>query len=249
MSYSNSPLICYSNITSNYTKRRTHTIDTITPHMIVGQWTAKQGCDYFAATTRQVSANYVVGCNGTIGLSVPEEHRSWCTSNPANDHRAVTIEIASEMKEPYAVTVKAYFAVVELMADIALRNGITELKWKNDKSLIGRPEEQNITVHNWFSATNCPGTYIMRMLPKMVTEANKIIAANGSERARKLFPYLMRCEERCVIYTRPNKNSTVSMFADPGLYTMIDVSGDWYKLKSGAGWVYIPGDNIKFLRE
>lgn len=44
---SNSPLVTYTNITKNKTSPRNHAIDTITIHCIVGQWTAKQGCDFF----------------------------------------------------------------------------------------------------------------------------------------------------------------------------------------------------------
>ena len=51
---SNSPLVTYTNITKNKTSPRNHAIDTITIHCIVGQWTAKQGCDYFATTDRVI---------------------------------------------------------------------------------------------------------------------------------------------------------------------------------------------------
>ena len=49
---SNSPLVTYSRISPNRTSPRNHKIDTITIHCIVGQWTAKQGCDYFATSGR-----------------------------------------------------------------------------------------------------------------------------------------------------------------------------------------------------
>ena len=70
---SNSSLVTYTRITKNKTSPRNHKIDTITIHCIVGQWTAKQGCDYFATTDRECSANYVVGKDGSIGLSVDEK--------------------------------------------------------------------------------------------------------------------------------------------------------------------------------
>ena len=106
--YSNSPLVTVTRLTNNKTNGRTHKIDTITIHCIVGQWTAKQGVDYFANTSRQASCNYVVGKDGSVGLCVEEKNRSWCSSNKANDMRAVTIEVASDTKHPYAVTDKAY---------------------------------------------------------------------------------------------------------------------------------------------
>lgn len=97
---SNSALATYTRITKNKTSPRNHAIDTITIHCIVGQWTAKQGCDYFATTDRQCSANYVVGKDGSIGLSVDEKDRSWCSSNGTNDNRAITIEVASTPPTP-----------------------------------------------------------------------------------------------------------------------------------------------------
>ena len=53
MAFTNSPLVTYKNLTKNKTTNRNHAIDTVTIHCIVGQWTAKQGCDYFATTDRQ----------------------------------------------------------------------------------------------------------------------------------------------------------------------------------------------------
>ena len=101
MAYSNSPLVTYTNLTKNRTSPRNHAIDTITIHCYVGQVTAKQGCDYFATTTRQCSANYVVGTDGSIGLSVEEKNRAWTSSSKSNDNRAITIEVASDKTHPY----------------------------------------------------------------------------------------------------------------------------------------------------
>ena len=179
---SNSPLVTYTKLTENKTSPRNHKIDTITIHCIVGQWTAKQGCDYFANTKRQASANYVVGRDGSIGLSVNESDRSWCSSNSSNDHRAVTIEVASDTSHPYAVTDAAYKALIQLVADICKRNGIKQLLWKGDKSLIGQVDKQNMTVHRWFAAKACPGDYLYSRHGDIASKVNAILAEeNGSE--------------------------------------------------------------------
>lgn len=177
MSYTNSPLVTYKKITRNKTTNRNHVIDTITIHCIVGQWTAKQGCDYFANTDRQCSANYVVGKDGSIGLSVEEKDRSWCSSNAANDHRAITIEVASDTTHPYAVTDKAYKALIELVADICKRNRIKKLLWKADKSLIGQVSKQNMTVHRWFANKSCPGEYLYSRHSDIAAKVNAILGA------------------------------------------------------------------------
>lgn len=188
---SNSPLVTYKRITKNRTSPRNHKIDTITIHCYVGQVTAKQGCDNFATTSRQVSANYVVGYDGSIGLSVDEKDRSWCSGgkdkqdNPIrvngisggdNDHRAITIEVASDTKAPYAITDKAYKALVNLVADICKRNGIKELKWQGKKSLVGQVDKQNMTVHRWFANKACPGDYLYNLHGQIAKEVNAKLA-------------------------------------------------------------------------
>lgn len=185
---SNSKLVTYTNITGDRTSPRRSKIDTITIHCYVGQVTAKQGCDFFKTATRQVSSNYVVGKDGSIGLSVPESDRAWTSggtdskgnvirvngiSGADNDHRAITIEVACDVDAPYAVTDKAYKALIELCADICKRNGIKKLIWKNDKTLVGKPSEQNMTVHRWFSNTACPGDYLMNHMGDIADAVNK----------------------------------------------------------------------------
>ena len=180
MAYTNSSLVTYKNITKNRTSPRNHAIDTITIHCIVGQWTAKQGCDYFASTDRQCSANYVVGKDGSIGLSVEEKDRSWCSSSSSNDNRAITIEVASDTTHPYAVTTQAYNALIKLVADICKRNGIKKLLWKADKSLIGQVSKQNMTVHRWFANKACPGDYLYNRHAQIAAEVNKLLG-NASD--------------------------------------------------------------------
>lgn len=172
---SNSPLVTYTNLTKNHSGKRNHVIDTITIHCYVGQVTAKQGCDYFATTPRQASSNYVVGKDGSIGLSVEECNRSWATSSATNDHRAITIEVACEPKHPYAVTAAAYEALIKLCADICKRNGIKKLLWKGDKSLIGQVNKQNMTVHRWFAAKACPGEYLYERHSDIAERVNKLL--------------------------------------------------------------------------
>lgn len=178
---SNSSLVTYTNITKNKTSPRTHAIDTITIHCIVGQWTAKQGCDYFANTDRQCSANYVVGKDGSIGLSVDEADRSWCSSNATNDHRAITIEVASDTTDPYAVTDKAYDALIELVADICKRNGIKKLVWSTTKSdRVNHKNGCNMTVHRDFANKSCPGEYLYSRHADIAAKVNAKLGATTS---------------------------------------------------------------------
>ena len=173
MGYTNSPLVAYTKISPNKTSPRNHVIDTITIHCVVGQVTAERLGDIFAPVSRKASCNYGVDKNGRIGMYVEEKDRSWCSSNAANDNRAITIEVASDTTHPYAVTDKALAALIELCADICKRNNIKELKWKGDKSLIGQVDKQNMTVHRWFANKSCPGDYLYNKHSYIAAEVNK----------------------------------------------------------------------------
>lgn len=181
---SNSNLVTYTKLSPNCTKPRNHAIDTITIHVFVGQVTAEQGCNIKSFThynpVNGASCNYVVGYDGSIGLCVDEANRSWCSSNGKNDHRAITIEVASETKHPYAVTNKAYSALIELVADICKRNNIKQLLWKADKSLVGKVDQQNMTVHRWFANKSCPGDYLYNRHGDIAAKVNELLGVRPS---------------------------------------------------------------------
>lgn len=258
---SNSSLATYTRITKNKTSPRNHAIDTITIHCIVGQWTAKQGCDYFATTNRQCSANYVVGKDGSIGLSVDEKDRSWCSSNGTNDNRAITIEVASDTTHPYAVTAKAYAALLDLVTDICKRNGIKKLVWSTNKNdRVNHRNGCNMTVHRDFANKACPGEYLYSRHGEIAAEVNRRLqgASNGGgvvvtpPAAEKptggttgatVTPYLVRVKiTNLNIRKGPGTNYGATGYIKPGIYTIVAEStgkgaAKWGKLKSGAGWI------------
>ena len=168
---SNSSLVNYTKISPNKNTRN-HKIDTITIHCVVGQLSVEAIGNCFAKKSAKASSNYGIGADGRIGMYVEEKDRSWCSSNAANDHRAITIECASDAKHPYAINKKVYKSLIKLCVDICQRNGIKELKWKANKSLIGKTDQQNITVHRWFANKSCPGDYIYKRLGKIAKEVN-----------------------------------------------------------------------------
>ena len=103
MAYTNSSMVVYTKLSPNHSGQRTHSIDRITPHCVVGQCTAEGLGEWFEKTSTQASSNYGIDKNGRVGMYVEEKNRSWCSSSNANDQRAVTIECASDNAEPYAM--------------------------------------------------------------------------------------------------------------------------------------------------
>lgn len=176
---SNSSLVDYTLISPNKTSPRNNVIDTITIHCFVGQCSVENGCKVFEKKSRKASCNYIIGTDGRIGLVVDESDRSWCSSSSSNDNRAITIECASDNKEPYKINDKVMDSLIKLLEDICKRNNIKELKWKNDKSLIGQVDKQNMTVHRWFSNKSCPGTYIMENMDYIANSVNKKLNCNN----------------------------------------------------------------------
>ena len=180
MSYTNSSLVSYTKLSPNNSGQRTHSIDRITPHCVVGQCTVERLGEIFYPTSRKASSNYGIGLDGKVGMYVEEKNRSWCSSSNANDQRAVTIECASDNTEPYAFKDVVYNRLVELCTDICKRNGKSKLLWLGDKNTTlnytPAADEMVLTVHRWFANKSCPGSW---MYARMGDLAEKVKEALG----------------------------------------------------------------------
>lgn len=180
MAYTNSSLVSYTKLSPNHSGQRTHSIDRITPHCVVGQCSVETLGNIFLPTSRQASCNYGIGADGRVGMYVEEKNRSWCSSSSANDQRAVTIECASDTKEPYAFKDVVYQKLITLCVDICKRNGKKKLLWLGDKdktlNYSPRSDEMVLTVHRWFANKSCPGDWLYSRLGDL---ASKVTAALG----------------------------------------------------------------------
>ena len=61
MTYTNSSLVSYTKLSPNHSGQRTHSIDRITPHCVVGQCSVETLGNIFLPTSRQASCNYGIG--------------------------------------------------------------------------------------------------------------------------------------------------------------------------------------------
>lgn len=172
---SNSALVDYVKISPNRTSPRNHAIDRITIHHMAGNLSVETCGNVFAPSSRQASANYGIDSNGRVGMYVEERDRSWCSSNKANDHRAVTIEMADNAEAPgWGCSDKAMNKLVELCTDICRRNGIAKLNYTGDTN-------GNLTMHKWFAATDCPGAYLESKFPWIAEQVNKRLSGKKEE--------------------------------------------------------------------
>lgn len=248
---SNSPLVNYTKISPNKNTPRKHAIDRITPHCYVGQVTVESAGAWFEKSSTQASCNYVIDKDGRVGLIVDEKDRSWCSSSADNDHRAVTIECASDKVHPYRINDTVYNKLIELCVDICKRNGKKKLLWFSDKSkslsYSPKSDEMVITVHRWFANKSCPGDYIYERLGQIAAEVTKRLGGTTTttpSTPKPVSAYKVKIDiDNLRIRKGPGTNYEANGFTGKGVFTIVEeksgpgsVKG-WGKLKSGAGWV------------
>ena len=244
---SNSSLIDCTIISPNKNSPRNHAIDTITIHCVVGQCSAERIGEIFKPTSRQASSNYGIGYDGRIGMYVEEKDRSWCTSNAANDHRAITIEVASDTTHPYAVTDKAYAALLNLVTDICKRNGIKLLVWSTNKSdRVNHKNGCNMTVHRDYANKSCPGDYLYNLHGEIAAEVNKRLGVAEEPEAEK------PATEAKTLYKvqtgafkqKANADALKKKLTAAGFDTYVVNVGGYYKVQVGAYSVKANADNM-----
>lgn len=156
MTYTNSPLATYTRISPNRNSPRNQPITKITIHHMAGVCSVEDFGNIVASPAREMSANYAIGNDGRIGLFCPESDRSWCSSSPWNDNRAITIEVSNSAygdASGWPVSDAAYNSLIKLCVDICKRNGIKKLYY--DGTVNG-----TLTRHCDLAPTACPGPWI-----------------------------------------------------------------------------------------
>ena len=170
---SNSSLVKYTALSPNTYGKRNHSIDTVSIHCMVGQLSVETCGSIFSKSSARASSNYGIGTDGRIAMYVEENKASQCTSNQANDQRAVTIECASDTTNPYAINSAVYSSLIELCTDICKRNGIQKMIWSNNKSdRINHKNGCNMTVHRDYAAKACPGDYLYSRMGQIANDVN-----------------------------------------------------------------------------
>ena len=162
---SNSKLVTYTKMSPHYDSREGTRITDITIHHMAGNLTVEQCGNVFQ--TREASAHYGIDGKGRIRQYVDEKYAAWANANAASNRRSVTIELANdEIGGNWHVSDMAISKCIELCVDICKRNGIARLNYTGDTS-------GNLTRHNMFYATACPGPYLQSKFPYIAQEVNK----------------------------------------------------------------------------
>ncbi len=161
---------------TNYTKGRNgNKIKTVTIHHMAAVLTIEECGNYFRGKNRNASSHYGIGSDGRVGLYVNEKDTAYTNSNFKSNTESVTIEVSnSRVGGEYPVSDKALDKLIILVADIAKRNNLGKLV-----------KGENLTWHSMFTATACPGKYILSKLDYIISKANEINEAEEKEVAKK----------------------------------------------------------------
>lgn len=230
---SNSGLVVYTKLSPNHSGQRTHSIDRITPHCVVGQLSCESICGCFTIPEREASCNYGIGTDGRISLCVEEKNRSWCSSSNANDQRAVTIECSSDKTAPYAMTDAVYAALIDLCTDICKRNGKSKLLWFGDKNktLAYEPkaDEMIITVHRWFANKSCPGDWLYNRLGDLAAKVTSRLGSDSQQPSGTLYRVQTGAYKQ-----KANADAQLAKVKAAGFDTYMVQAGGYYKIQVGA---------------
>ena len=244
---SNSSLVTCTVKSPNHSGARTHSIDRITPHCVVGQLSASSIGGCFTSPSRQASCNYGIGTEGGVCLIVDEANRSWCSSSSANDQRAVTIECASDKTHPYAMNSAVYNKLVDLCVDICKRNGAKKLLWISDKnkalSYVPKDDEMIITVHRWFANKSCPGDWLYNRLGELASTVTAKLGGNETPSTPQ--PNTLYRVQVGAYSVKANADAQLKKVKNAGFTdAFITQVGNMYKVQVGAYSVKSNADNM-----
>lgn len=223
---SNSSLVTINVPAKHYSEGRDgRKIEMITIHHMASVLSAEQ-CGKIFQGDRKASSHYGIGNNGEIGLYVDESNTAWANGNWDANCKAVTIETSNDKTGgDWTVGEKALNSLIKLVADIAKRNNLGTLV-----------KGKNITWHKMYAATACPGEYLLRKMDYIVSEANKL---NESKPEKKEDAYTVKITANVLnVRQGPGTNYKITTTVKKNeVYTIVETSGNWGKLKSGAGWI------------
>lgn len=149
-------------------------VKRITPHHAADYASTQK--IFNALKAANISATYAI-CDTEVAQLVDEANRPWTSSSATNDNQAITIEVSNDKSivgANYASTLKngdaagwpisddSMNTLVDLMCDIMRRHKFPPL-------VVGK----NLTWHSMFTATQCPGAYLLSRMQWLADTCNE----------------------------------------------------------------------------
>lgn len=237
-----SPITNEKILTTKRSSRQGSTVE----RMIIHHWGGVNGgVEHLTNPKVSASANYILRSSGSLIGSVPEEYRAWTSGSFAADRNSVTVEVQNTTASPlWQVSAKSIEKLAQLVASVAKRYG-----WK-------KIDSTNVLGHRKFQATLCPGPFLYPRLADVIKRANEIwkgVKPTPPKPNPKPTPkptptppkpsngYTVKVTANSLnIRSGAGTNyKVVGTIKNKGIYTIVQESGSWGKLKSGAGWIHL----------
>ena len=158
----------------NYTAGRWN-VTRLTPHHTAMIGTAEQIAAVFKPTSRNASCNYAIGVDGDIVCVVDEDDRAWTSSSYDNDMQAITFEL-SDCDYDWHISDETLEAYINLCVDLIQRYPSLGGSYDWTEGFDG-----NVTVHQWFAATACPGDPLYDLQYYIMDEVNRRLKGEDPE--------------------------------------------------------------------
>lgn len=218
-------------------KKRTKNVQSITLHHCAGFF--EPSLRFLTKQSFNTSAHFMIQDADCVLMNGPSERACWSDGNDYYNYTTVSIEMANSSLAPnWGITEGTLRKTAELCADLARFYGLGKLVLHKNIVL-----HTNVADARW--ATACPGPTGISRAPDVVRWANEINGYGSSSPAPKPSSsnnsFLVQVTASALnIRQAPNTTSRVTgVIRDKGAYTIIEQSGSWGRLKSGAGWIHL----------
>jgi hypothetical protein len=216
---------------SNYTRSRAAQggrVTHATVHHAAG--TSLQGVDNtFRTPGRSASTHYGIQ-DGQVHQYLPESDVPWSDGSWASNISTVSMELVDASGVPdWAISEATFDTAARLVADILKRHGL-------GPAVKGA----NVCWHQMYSATACPGPWMLRNMDRFVALVNRYLEVPVSKE-KKVQMYEVNGTPAQAWYPRRTERANVYMFeskAKPGYF--LDVAGAAHK--AGAVIQAYPGN-------
>lgn len=218
--------------TRNYENvNNTGRIKYIVIHYVGATGGAKANCDYFKTTYRGASAHYFVGHSGEVWQCVLDEDVAWHCGASSYKHKycrnsnSIGIELCCRKDS------KGQWYFEKETVDSAIE--LTKMLMKK----YGVPVE-NVIRHYDVTGKTCPEPYV-RNSAEWNKFKSQLTTANNATTKVESFLVRVNCDALNIRAGAGTNYKINGCIRDRGTYTIVQVQGDWGKLKSGAGWIHL----------
>ena len=191
MAYTNSPLVVHTRLSPNNSGKRTHSIDRITPHCVVGQCTAEGLGEWFSERATQASSNYGIDKNGRVGRELTKaEYLRLLEASKKNEQLNLVIQTICStgirVSELRFFTVEA-IRCGEVIVDCKNKTRTILVPVKLRKRLLNYAKRMKITTGTIFVTKN--GKPLNR---SNIWSAMKRLCESAGVKPSKVFPHNLR---------------------------------------------------------